>query len=128
MLLENGLKNMRLFIDDTRVPRQVGLPNEDYTIVRDYATAIAIIELFAPQVISFDHDLQDYDKSGKEWTGYDIAKTMIEYDRHIPIFTKQFQYNVHSMNPVGKKNIENLLSDYMYHKWGVISPPSFYFL
>lgn len=54
--------------------------------------------------ISFDHDLGNCD------TGYDVAKFIVENQIKIAGFT------VHSMNPVGAKNIIELLTHYNYHK------------
>lgn len=57
--------------------------------------------------ISFDHDL------GSELTGYDVAKYIVENGYELTGFT------VHSMNPVGAKNIIDLLTHYNYYqlKW-----------
>lgn len=58
--------------------------------------------------ISFDHDL------GRFLTGYDVAKYIVENNCNLTGFT------VHSMNPVGCKNIIELLTHYGYYqlKWG----------
>lgn len=53
--------------------------------------------------VDFDHDL------GEGRTGYDLAKKLVE--KGIYGF-----YYVHSMNPVGKENICNLLDHYKWHK------------
>lgn len=49
--------------------------------------------------ISFDHDL------GTDKTGYDFAKWLVEH-----YVTGYF--TVHSMNPVGRENIRQLLNHY----------------
>jgi hypothetical protein len=54
--------------------------------------------------ISFDHDL------GTANTGYDLAKRIVEDG--IPLAG----YMVHSMNPVGAANIDQILSHYGYHR------------
>ena len=46
--------------------------------------------------ISLDHDL------GGKFTGYDLAKFIVEHK--IPLAG----FNVHSMNPVGRKNIREI--------------------
>ena len=60
-----------------------------------------------PDAICFDHDL------GLEESGYDCAKYLvnlcIEKDIDIPAFA------IHSMNPVGKNNIEAVLINYHEH-------------
>ena len=71
-----------------------------------------------PNFISFDHDL------GKnEPTGYDIAKWLVEVDmgRNKKIldraaFHPDFDFYVHSKNPVGKANIEAYLNNYFKMK------------
>ena len=55
--------------------------------------------------ISFDHDL------GGEQSGYDVAKYLV---RNQIVVDK---YVVHSANPVGKRNIEQLLNHYGYKKY-----------
>lgn len=50
--------------------------------------------------ISFDHDLGP----GKD--GYYLAKWLVEFEPHM------LGYNVHSMNPVGRQNITQLLDHY----------------
>ena len=113
----------KLFLDDTRNP-----PDFTWDVVRSFPQFVAYINLHGvPDVISFDHDLGDEhynvwedtpqviihsDKEieyhyGKfaEKTGYDCAKWLIE-NKHLP-----HTCIVHSMNPVGKKNIEFLLEN-----------------
>lgn len=108
---------MKLFLDDTRVPADVGYINEEWTIVRDYETFMLIVDNLQPQEISFDHDLQDYDTFGKEWTGLDCAKSLVEADsRWTHTVGKDFKFHVHSMNPIGKKNIQCYLDNYIKFK------------
>lgn len=54
--------------------------------------------------ISFDHDL------GETLTGYDVAKYIVGNQLALAGFA------CHSMNPVGVKNICELLEHYGYHK------------
>lgn len=54
--------------------------------------------------ISLDHDL------GNGLSGYDVAKYIVEHQLLLTGFT------VHSMNPVGVKNIIDLLTHYGYYK------------
>ena len=95
-----------LYIDDIRLPSNF---NNFHTIylVRSYNEAIDFIQnkSFNYEVyISFDHDL------GEDKSGYDIAKYLVE--NQIPIAG----FKVHSANPVGKMNIEQLLTHYGYKK------------
>ena len=96
-----GLTGEWLWIDDKRpAPKP-------FRHCRNYKSAIASINYFSTceggiDFISFDHDL------GEKKSGYDIAKYIVE--NNIPIKA----FSCHSMNPVGKKNIEELLTHYGY--------------
>ena len=97
-------KNYFLYIDDIRNPI-----NDNWIVARNYKEAINIItKNNCPFFISFDHDL------GEEKTGYDVAKWLIETDLNYPGFIhNNFDFKVHSANPVGKENIEKLLRNYL---------------
>lgn len=120
-----------LFLDDERMPYQVGnyiypveikplYRLETWEIVRNYEEFVKIIEERGlPSLISFDHDLADihYDSNifketftYREKTGYDCAKWLIDYcqlhNLELP------KYLVHSMNPIGKENIQKLLENF----------------
>ena len=100
-------RKYKLFIDDEREPAKIKFDH----IARDYKETMKIFDKNGcPAYISFDHDLGSNSK-----TGFDIVKDMVERDldkngRWIP---KNFDYYVHSANPVGKKNIEGLLDNYL---------------
>ena len=84
---------------------------EPFRHCRNYESAIASINYFSTceggiDFISFGYDL------GEEKSGYDIAKYLVE--NHIPVE----YYAVHSANPVGRFNIEQLLDHYGYKKLG----------
>lgn len=78
-----------------------------------------------PDGICFDHDLADchYDISQnweqyydqhrdfKEYTGYDCAIWLINYCQDNNL--KLPLWNIQSMNPVGKENINSLLNNYL---------------
>jgi hypothetical protein len=118
----------RLFLDDIRQPETCAtyMPSpemyveENWDVVRDYKQFVNYIEENGvPDVISFDHDLADihYDPTTwtegfvyKEETGYDCAKWLLQYcvKNKIPVP----EYHVHSMNPIGKKNIEGIFESY----------------
>lgn len=92
-----------LFIDDIREPEHfIGI---EIYVARSYNKAINMLKNVKFDAISFDHDL------GEDKTGYDIAKYIIE--NHIK-FKQGFK--IHSANPVGKFNIEQLLTHYGYNK------------
>ena len=95
-----------LYIDDERIPK-----SEGWDIVRSYDEAICYMRKNGcPTYISFDHDLGHAVPTGK-----DIAKWMVERDlndkgKFIP---PDFEFNVHSANPVGAANIAGLLNNYL---------------
>jgi len=96
----------RLFLDDERYPTH----KSNWIIVRTVEDAKREVLQNGPfEFISFDHDL------GEDLTGYDFVKWLCEYDHdnNFKIIPKNFEYRVHSMNPIGKKNIENYLQSYM---------------
>lgn len=130
-----------LFLDDERMPGdvtwvQIGAPktyNENKTInwniVRSYNDAVSwVLTNGFPDIISFDHDLgaDEFDtneigqvvliKSSNEKTGYDFAKFLIEYDMDTHTMPKEFSFTVHSKNPIGSKNIQILLDNYIRQK------------
>lgn len=114
-----------LFLDDEREPKDVtwvclGNANYntvDWSIVRSYDEAVAwVLEHGFPDVASLDHDLglQHYagDYSDNN-TGYDFAKWLVEYDMNTSSMPHDFVFIVHSRNPVGAKNIQMLLNNYI---------------
>ncbi len=104
---------IKLYLDDIRIPK-----DDNFIIVRNFEDAVKFVEKNnIPAYISFDHDL-GIDGNGKLLlTGYDFAKWLIEMDLdNIYKFPNNFQYNVHSANPVGKHNIETILDNYLNFK------------
>ena len=101
---------IRVFIDDIRNP--VG-PN--WIVIRSYSDAVNWFNKYGcPDFISFDHDLgEDY-----MGTGFDVAKWMVDKDLDMDgyFIPKNFTFNVHSANPIGKANIETLLYNYLRHR------------
>lgn len=108
------MKNdIKLYIDDIRIPKTDG-----FIVIRSFDEAIAFIKTNGiPNYISFDHDL-GVDKNGQLLpTGFDFAKWLIEMDLdNTYIFPDNFNFNVHSANPVGKHNIETILNNYLDFK------------
>lgn len=102
-----------LFIDDERSP-----PRNDgrnWVVARDWEDVMMSLRIHGmPGYISFDHDLGD-----QKHTGYDIAKYLVELDMAgDPDFAlpDDFDYYVHSQNPIGKRNIEAYLDNYLEFK------------
>lgn len=120
-----------LFLDDVRMPEDVAnyiFPVElrllyrlnEWKIVRSHKEFVAHIVMHGlPGMISFDHDLADSHYEPETWkedhiydeeTGYDCAKWLVDHclknKKDLPDFL------VHSMNPVGSKNIRDLLNNF----------------
>lgn len=127
------LQEYKLFLDDVREPYWVGnyiLPvtiksiyrENNWDIVRNYKEFTEfILQYGVPGLISFDHDLAEEHYDSENWqdstlgiyeneTGYDCAKWLLsildKYKLPLP------QIICHSMNPVGKENIESLFKNY----------------
>ena len=97
----------RLFLDDERFPPNDG---NEWKIARSFQEAqILYFNYGVPSFISFDHDLGDQVK-----TGYDFAKWLVEKDIEcgFNFLPDTFSYYVHSQNPVGAKNIRDLIDNY----------------
>lgn len=119
-----------LFLDDYRNPEDCtgyvnsfGIRPDTYTnrswvIVRNFKEFTSkIVEKGMPNLISFDHDLADIyylmnDVGGfsTEETGMDCAKWLVGYCMDTEIKLPDFL--VHSMNPVGRRNIQSYLQNY----------------
>lgn len=96
----------RMFLDDIRDP-----PNDggDWVIVRSYDDAVGVVqERGFPSLVSFDHDLGDQVPSGK-----DFANWLVELDMNTGAMPDDFEFRVHSANPVGAANIRGLLESYL---------------
>lgn len=116
-----------LFLDDLRNPSDVTwcihFPKDraSWVVVRNYKQFCNhITEHGLPEFISFDHDLAEehyHDPTDelkkfdyKEKTGYDCAKWLCDFCQknkcRVP------NYTVHSMNPVGAKNIDTYIKNF----------------
>ena len=110
----------RLFLDDLRMPldcitymhlrtAHYELYKEEWIIVRNYSYFIYwISENGLPDLISFDHDLGNDEKSDP--SGMECAKWLVEYclDNQL----KLPGWLVHSANPAGSENIKGLLTSF----------------
>ena len=93
---------MNLFLDDIREINDVYVvkPEQKWKCVRSYKQFIKYIKEYGvPEFLSLDHDL------GQGKNGCDCAKWLIDNGYKIK------KFNVHSSNPVGKKNIMDVLTD-----------------
>lgn len=96
-----------LYVDDIRNP----VTDRDWHVVRTVDQAVNFILHYGlPSYISFDHDLGP----DPEPTGFDLAKWIVDasLDNRI-VIPDDFKFNVHSANPVGRRNIESLLTGYL---------------
>jgi hypothetical protein len=102
--------NWKLYLDDIRTP-----DDPTFMIVRTVNDAQKLIHLLGvPTFISFDHDLGMDDEGNLVLSGYDFAKWLVEMDMEgIFILVEDFDFTVHSQNPVGAKNIREYLNNYL---------------
>ena len=99
----------KLFIDDERYPI-----DETMVIARSVKDAIELINLNGcPIEINFDHDLGD-----NVPTGFHLAQWLVEkdLDENGSFLPNNFTYYIHSQNPIGRENIDKLLSQYLNFK------------
>lgn len=103
-----GNKPRILFVDDIRFP-----PSDQClhsVIARTYAEAIHLLDNEQFDEVSLDHDIASF-VGGKEKTGYDIALWLAERKNnglYVPPIVR-----CHSANPVGRSNIEAVVSRYL---------------
>lgn len=103
-----------IWLDDVRpMPKYNFQPGILLISVKTYQECLTVLTAIknSPPVeeyttyIDFDHDL------GEHFTGYDVAKAIVEMDM------KNVYFNVHSANPVGVFNITQLLDHYGYKQF-----------
>lgn len=97
-----------LFLDDERYP----INNKwNWVIARNFDDAVWCVKHYGPpQSIYFDHDL------GGTKNGYDFAKWFCDMiiDGYVSM-PNDFQYYVHSQNPIGAENIRNYMDNFLKH-------------
>lgn len=104
-----------LFLDDDPMRDPIDGKRE-WVVARNLEEVKALVEeIGMPSYISFDHDLGDHTEDG-----YDVAKWLVATDmlageaKHN--FPDNFDYYVHSQNPVGAMNIRCYIDNYMKHR------------
>jgi hypothetical protein len=96
----------KLYLDDIRTPTTPG----PWIVARSFIEATEyVLKHGYPLYVSFDHDLGDK----TAYTGYDFAKWLVNYDMDYHGMPADFEFNVHSANPVGAANITGLLTKYI---------------
>lgn len=109
----DGIRKPRVYYDLIGAPNNV--VNKYWESERVFFTcAEAAIEYMeqngCPNFISFDNDLK------RELEGYDVAKWITERDMDFPGFIPEnFEFYVHSQNPIAKQRIIGLLEPYLNH-------------
>lgn len=107
-----------LFLDDERTPIQVtwiNYPSVDWDIVRTVGEFSEAYRSGAYEVVSLDHDLQDFcPVTSVELTGKHAAMYMVHLDDLGKVILPEIF--VHSMNPVGKENIKSYIDSYKRYK------------
>jgi hypothetical protein len=86
-----------LLIDDIR-----NIPADQ--TARSYQAAIDALKQECWDNVLLDHDLADFDESGKEWTGYHILCWLEQNTQYIPK-----NITLITMNPVARKKMNQVL-------------------
>jgi len=93
---------MKLYLDDIRNPKTTG-----WDIVRSYEEFVEYINTHGlPEIMSLDHDLGGFK------SGYDCVKWLV-FDKQLDL--REVDINVHSANPVGRKDMESLINN--WNEW-----------
>ena len=113
-----------IFLDDERYPEDVTwvkYPTYDWGWVCCWGDAF-MAEFYnqlkdkhlSELILSFDHDLQDFDDGGSETTGFDVLKEVVEHLLNIKACKDDLPtVYFHTMNPVGKKNMESYWNNFV---------------
>lgn len=107
----SSLGKIYIFVDDTRdwscVNEKLAY-GRGIVMAKTYKEAIQYLQFYIEHrtkiIIDLDHDL------GGKKTGYDIAKWIVNSGY------QNIRFHVHSANPVGRKNITELLTHYGYEE------------
>lgn len=109
-----------IYLDDLRSPFYGLSPNGAEWVIcrtpREFYNTIVEKDCM-PCYISFDHDLGVSPATGLEHpSGYDVAKTLPKWVEAMPL-PQDFAFNVHSANPVGARNIEYFMKNWLNFYW-----------
>lgn len=109
--MKNGL-----FLDDERLPDDVFWvkypDNINWKIVRSYSDFESSLNEGSFDIISFDHDLQDF-VDGKEYTGYDALKKLVDLCIEKKVTLSECYF--HTQNPIGRNNMSAYWENFMRH-------------
>lgn len=103
----------KLFIDDERWPK-----DDSFVIARSSADAIEMIkERGMPDNIAFDHDLGiAFDQNDNQYVDSTMRVVHWIIDQHYDhdlAIPEHFTFTVHSMNPIGARNIRELMTGFL---------------
>lgn len=105
-----------LFLDDVRFPSDVSWmkypENVRWEIARTVNDFVDRLLISHYDVISFDHDLMDFDSFGNELSGFTAVKEMVDMHMKGRISSLPKMTFFHSMNPVGRENMKGYLDSY----------------
>lgn len=98
---------MKLYLDDIRNPHQTYPNDSDWFVVRNYTEFVSAIEqhFSGLEIISFDHDLANFDDNGDEVSGYTLVKWLCDYILDNNLDISNLTLNFHTANLVGKENM-----------------------
>lgn len=102
-------ENYWVFLDDEREP---GDPVLFDAVVRSLEGLKNYIKEVGecPVFISFDHDLGPDQPTGKDIANYLVNRDIDEEGLFLP---RNFDFDTHTMNPIGGKNISGILLPYL---------------
>ena len=105
---------MRIYLDDERNPK-VEQFDKIVRSIKEFEKEVLMCDLrdIAITYISFDHDLGS---DLPETTGYACAKLLCDIDQEFAVLSYDFTFNVHSANPIGAKNIQMYMDQYLESK------------
>lgn len=101
-----------LYVDDERpLPDRYKNKNDKWDVAKNYDEAIKLLSKNKYDIVSLDHDIASWNKDGREMTGYDIALFLAQR-KHDGDYVPP-EIFAHTANPVGKKNIDSVISRYL---------------
>lgn len=112
-----------IFLDDLRIVEDVSWLDYNqtfssvvifrtYTDFKNWCDKLFLLDL-KDYVFSFDHDLAEFDKDGNEYTGYHAAQYLCNIIMDFNLNPSELEWYVHSMNPVGKVNIDSYINNFI---------------
>lgn len=98
-----------LFLDDERYPPAARIWECNWKIARNVDDAMWFIKTYGvPRYMTLDHDL-----GYKKLSGMDFVKMFCDYVMDQEIQLADFEWYVHSQNPVGAENMKTYLETFM---------------